>query len=161
MNSPSRQRPERGGFAQRRLVLATLPRRLVAVDGRVRKDADARWNLDSQCRSVFLPKTSVLPAISELLRARAVSQPMPLQETRMKRMAIVMLLLTATARSASADNLASWKETPPISVGVTGMIVTVTRSMENPKEAKADTPHVVTVTRSRRRRARTIRVSTR
>ncbi len=64
----------------------------------------------------------------------------------MKRMAIVLLLLTATARSVSADTLASWKETPPISVGVTGMIVTVTSSLEDPKQAKADTPHVVTVT---------------
>ena len=64
----------------------------------------------------------------------------------MKRMAIVMLLVTATAQRASADTLASWKETPPISVGVTGMIVTVTSSMDDPKQAKADTPHVVTVT---------------
>ena len=71
---------------------------------------------------------------------------MPLLETRMKRMAIVMLLVTATAQRASADTLASWKETPPISVGVTGMIVTVTSSMDDPKQAKADTPHVVTVT---------------
>jgi len=57
-----------------------------------------------------------------------------------------MLLLAATPRSASADTLASWKETPPISVGVTGMIVTVTSSLEDPKQAKADTPHVITVT---------------
>ena len=64
----------------------------------------------------------------------------------MKRIAIVMLLLAATARSASADTVASWKETPPISVGVTGMMVTVTSSMDDPKQAKADTPHVVTVT---------------
>ena len=71
---------------------------------------------------------------------------MPLLETRMKRMAIVMLLVTATAQRASADTLASWKETPPISVGVTGMIVTVTSSMDDLKQAKADTPHVVTVT---------------
>jgi len=64
----------------------------------------------------------------------------------MKRMAIVMLLLTATARSVSADTVASWQETPPISVGVTGMIVTLTSSMDDPKQVKADTPHVVTVT---------------
>ena len=63
----------------------------------------------------------------------------------MKRIAIAMLLLAA-AQSASADTLASWKETPPISVGVTGMMATVTSSMDDPKQAKADTPHVVTVT---------------
>jgi hypothetical protein len=64
----------------------------------------------------------------------------------MKRMAIVILLLTATGQSASANTVPSWKETPPISVGVTGMIVTVTSSRDDPKQAKADTPHVVTVT---------------
>lgn len=64
----------------------------------------------------------------------------------MNRMAIVMLLLTATAQSASANTVPSWKETPPISVGVTGMIVTVTSSLDDPKKAEADTPHVITVT---------------
>lgn len=64
----------------------------------------------------------------------------------MKRIANAVLLLTVIAHNASADTLATWKETPPISVGVTGMIVTVTSSMDDPKQAKVDTPHVVTVT---------------
>jgi len=63
----------------------------------------------------------------------------------MKRTAIVILLLAGTALSAAADTLASWKETPPISVGVTGIMATVTSSADDPKKAKADTPHVVTV----------------
>ena len=64
----------------------------------------------------------------------------------MKRTTIALLLLSATATSVSANTLASWKETPPVGVGVTGMIVTVTSSVDDPKAAKADTPHVVTVT---------------
>ncbi len=63
----------------------------------------------------------------------------------MKRFAIAMLLL-ALPTGASANTLARGKETPPISVGVTGMIVTVTSSVDDPKNAKFDTPHVVTVT---------------
>ncbi len=63
----------------------------------------------------------------------------------MKRIPIIMLLLAAMAPGASADTLASSKETPPISVGVTGMIVKLTSGADNPKQAKFDTPHVVTV----------------
>ncbi len=63
----------------------------------------------------------------------------------MKRIVILILFMTASVQIAPADELASWKETPPISVGVTGMIVSVTSSLDEPKQAQADTPHTVTV----------------
>jgi len=64
----------------------------------------------------------------------------------MKRLAIVALLLAAMSQTVVANTVPSWKETPPIGVGVTGMIVTVTSGTEDPKQAKFDTPHVATVT---------------
>lgn len=64
----------------------------------------------------------------------------------MKRMLTVLYSLAVIASHASADTLDSWKESPPISVGVTGMVVTLTSSLDEPPKAKFDTPHVVTVT---------------
>jgi hypothetical protein len=64
----------------------------------------------------------------------------------MKHWAIVALLLAAMWRTGAADTVPSWKETPPISIGVTGIVATVTSSLEDPKQAEFDTPHVVTVT---------------
>lgn len=63
----------------------------------------------------------------------------------MKRIMTFLFLLATIAPHTSADTLASWKESPPISVGVTGMIVTLTSSLDDPKKAEFDTPHVLTV----------------
>lgn len=64
----------------------------------------------------------------------------------MRRRAMAILFLAALASRASSDTLPSWKETPPIGVGVTGLVVKLTCGAGDPKKAKADTPHVVTVT---------------
>ncbi len=64
----------------------------------------------------------------------------------MKQFTILLSMLAASTQGAFADTVASWQETPPISVGVTGLTVTLTSGADDPKQAQADTPHVVTVT---------------
>ncbi len=66
-------------------------------------------------------------------------------KSKMKQFAITHLLLVLLM-GASTDALAARvKVVPPISVGVTGMIVSIKSSEEDPKKVKFDTPRVLTV----------------